>query len=429
MREAGKEVNIERFIAERISGKELSKQAISKPIVKIGIIGISTGMAVMLLTVSIVLGFKTEISKRITSLSAEILLKSRQGVSGTESSALLISDSVRTAIEALPFVKKVQKVAFKNGILKTDTENEGLLLKGVEEGSDLDFLGSKLIKGRLMDWPRHDICNEILISKSLADRLQLDCGKKILVFFIGQKQEYDSLTQKSYTRFEKRSRNFTVSGIFKTDFSDFDQSLGIIDLRHIQKLNYWNRGEAGAYEIKTTGIAGLEIQAEQVQEICGYGLSVQTVKDVYSNIFTWLDKLDVNGIIIVILMILVATVNMITALLILILERTTMVGLLKTLGLSGQRVRNIFLWISLRLIGRGLLIGNLVGIALCALQYKFEMVKLNPQTYYVDHVAMEFNWTYMLILNAGTLLVCMLMLLLPTLILNRLSPAKTLRFD
>jgi len=237
------------------------------------------------------------------------------------------------------------------------------------------------------------------------------------------------LMQQEYTSFEKRSRTFKVCGIFKTDFSDFDESLAIIDLRQIQKLNYWTAGEASAYEIKTGGLKHAEQEVESIQEICGYDFSVEGIRDVYYTIFIWLDKLDINGVIIVILMILVATVNMVTALLILILERSNMVGLLKTLGMPNLKVRNLFLWISLRLTGKGLLYGNLIGIGLCYLQYYFKIVKLNPETYYVEHVAIEINWLYFLYLNSGTLVVCFLVLLLPTMVLSRITPIKTLRLD
>ncbi|MBL7903361.1 MAG: ABC transporter permease [Bacteroidia bacterium] len=422
-------MNIEKFIADRISGEGLHKSNISKPIVKIGIIGIATGMAVMLLTVSIVLGFKKEISSKITGLSAEVVVKSAGTSSGNEPNPLLIEDSVLTAIKNLPYVKRVQKVGFKNGIIKTKTENEGIVLKGVDGDFDFSFLEKNLQTGVIPDYGGQEVSNAVFISRSLADKLALDTGAKLLVYFIVQKTTYDSLLDQEYTAFEKRARTFKICGIFKTDFSDFDESLAIIDLRQIQKLNYWSRGEGSAYEIKTTGLENAEQQVETIQEICGYSCSVEGIRDIYYTIFIWLDKLDINGVIIVILMILVATVNMVTALLILILERSNMVGLLKTLGMPNLRVRNLFLWISLRLTGKGLFYGNLAGIGLCLIQYYFKWVKLNPETYYVEHVAIELNWLYFLYLNLGTLVVCLLVLLLPTLVLSRLTPLKTLRLD
>jgi len=422
-------VNIEKFIADRISGEGLNKSSISKPIVKIGIIGIATGMAVMLLTVSIVLGFKKEISSKITGLNAEVVIKSAGQNSGNEPNPILLNDTALGAIRQLPYVKGIHKVGFKNGIIKTKTENQGIVLKGVDGTFDFTFLEKKLVDGKMPDYKGTEVSNEVFISRALADKLGLDTGAKLLVYFIAQKVSYDSLLQQEYTAFEKRARTFKICGIFKTDFSDFDESLAIIDLRQIQKLNYWSGGEASAYEVRTTGLENSEQQVETIQEICGYTYSVEGIRDVFYTIFIWLDKLDINGVIIVILMILVATVNMVTALLILILERSNMVGLLKTLGMPNLRVRNLFLWISLRLTGKGLLYGNIAGIGLCLIQYYFKLVKLNPETYYVEHVAIEINWMYFLYLNLGTLAVCLLVLLLPTLVLSRLTPVKTLRLD
>lgn len=386
-------------------------------------------MAVMLLTVGIVLGFKKEISSKITGLNAEVVIKSAGMSSGNEPHPVLLEDSVLRAIQHLPYVKKVQKVGFKNGIIKTKTENEGIVLKGVDGDFDFSFLEKNLVEGVLPDYKGSEVSNEVFISRALADKLALDTGAKLLVYFIAQKVAYDSLLKQEFTAFEKRTRTFKICGIFKTDFSDFDESLAIIDLRQIQKLNYWAGGEASAYEVRTTGLNNAEQQVETIQEICGYTFSVEGIRDIYYTIFIWLDKLDINGVIIVILMILVATVNMVTALLILILERSNMVGLLKTLGMPNLRVRNLFLWISLRLTGKGLLYGNIAGIGLCLIQYYFKIVKLNPETYYVEHVAIEINWMYFLYLNLGTLAVCLLVLLLPTLLLSRLTPVKTLRLD
>ncbi len=383
----------------------------------------------MLLTVSIVLGFKKEISSKIAGLNAEVVIKGGGVGTGNEPPPIVLDDSVLNAIVRLPFVKKIQKVGFKNGIIKTKTENEGIVLKGVDGNFDFTFLRKNLVAGRLPDYNSAEVSNEVFISRSLADKLALDTGGKLLVYFIAQKVSFDSLLQQEFTAFEKRSRTFRISGIFKTDFSDFDESLAIIDLRQVQNLNYWKGGEASAYEVRTTGLDHADQQVEAIQELCGYTFSVEGIRDLYYTIFIWLDKLDINGVIIVILMIMVATVNMVTALLILILERSNMVGLMKTLGMPNLRVRNLFLWIGFRLTGKGLLYGNLSGIGLCLLQYYFKIVKLNPETYYADHVAIELNWLYFLYLNLGTLLVCLLVLVLPTLVLNRLTPLKTLRLD
>jgi lipoprotein-releasing system permease protein len=422
-------LNAEKFIADRISSPGQGKGNISKPIVKIGIIGITLGVSVMLLTVSIVLGFKREIVNRITGLTTDIAISNINVNASNEPEPIRISADSLNGIRSLPFVEHIQPSAFKNGILKTGTENEGILLKGVTAGYDFSFLRQHLVAGRLPDFKPGETSKEVMISESLSRRLDLKVDGKMLVYFIVQHVVYDSAAGQDLVKYEHRSRNLQICGIFKTNFADFDERLSIVDLRQLQRLNYWDSSMVGNYEIKVKDFGKLEEATEQVQDLLGYSYDVNSVKAMYSNIFIWLDKLDINGIIIVVLMILVATMNMVTALLILILERTNMVGLVKALGMSNFSVRKLFLYISLRLIGKGLLWGNLIGIGLCLLQDYFKIARLDSDTYYVDHVAIQINWWYFLWLNLGTFITCGLMLFLPTLIVTKLTPIKTLKFD
>lgn len=422
-------MSVEKFIADKISQSGENKGNISKPIVKIGIIGITIGVSVMLLTVSIVLGFKKEIINKITGLTTHIAVSSINVNSSNEPEPISISTDTLKILEKLASVQHVQQTAFKNGILKTETENEGVILKGVGDDYDFTFLKSHLVAGRLPEFGAGETSKDIFISQSLAERLDLKLNGKMLIYFISQHVVYDSALQQDITKYEQRSRNLTICGIFKTNFADFDEKLTLVDIRQIQRLNYWDSNQVGSYEIKLKNFDNLQIDLEEIRDMCGYNYNVYSVKELYSNIFLWLDKLDINGVIVVVLMILVATINMITALLILILERTNMVGLIKALGMSNVSVRKIFLFISLKLIGRGLLWGNIIGIGLCLLQYYFKIAKLDSETYYVDFVAIEINWLYFLYLNVGTFIVCAAMLFLPTLIITKLTPIKTLKFD
>jgi len=422
-------VSVEKLIADKISGSDKSKGNISKPIVKIGIIGIVLGVSVMLLTVSIVLGFKRAITDKMTGLTTHIAIGSINVNPSNEPEPIVISEDTMKLLKSFPFIQNIQTTAFKNGILKTKTENEGILLKGVSRDYDFDFLKRHLIEGRLPEFNDSVTSKDILISEALSNKLDLKLNEKMLIYFISQHEVYDSVTGENLIKFEQRSRKLTICGIFKTSFADFDNNLTFVDIRQIQKLNYWNEKQVGNYEIRLKDFETLEESEEQIEELLGYNYNVNTVKEMYSNIFIWLDKLDINGVIIIVLMILVAVINMITALLILILERTNMVGLVKALGMTNTGVRRIFLHISLRLIGKGLLWGNIIGIGLCYLQYYFKIVELDSSTYYVDHVAIDINWMYFAILNAGTFVICVLMLFLPTLIITKLTPIKTLRFD
>jgi len=418
-----------KFIADRIFKSKQNKGNISKPIVKIGIIGIAVGLTVMILTVSIVLGFKQEITKRITGLTTEIAINNININPGNEPEPITISADSLNMLKALPFIEHIQASTFKNGLLKTEKENEGVLIKGIDANYDFTFLKAHLVEGRLPDLTSPEASKDIFISQTLAGKLDLKLNDKISIYFLSQHDVIDSISGSVIHQSEQRSRKFNICGIFKTDFTDFDEKLSLVDIRHLQKINYWQSNMVGNYEIKLKKFEHVDANLEVLKDILGYQYSVNSVKEIYANIFIWLDKLDVNGIIIVVLMILVATINMITALLILILERTNMIGLLKALGMGNTSVRNIFLRISYKLIGQGMIWGNVFGILLCWLQYHFKIVKLDSETYYVDYVAVQFNWTYIALLNVGTFVVCILMLILPTLIISRLTPLKTLKFD
>jgi lipoprotein-releasing system permease protein len=383
----------------------------------------------MLLTISIVIGFKKEITKKVTGLAADVSITNMSYGTNGEQIPLRISKDSLAMITKIPNVKHVQGTAHKNGIVKTKTENEGVLIKGIDANYDLEFINKHLISGRLPDLKTQDPGNDILISENLATRLNLKADDKFLVYFVVQHEVYDSIEKTNYTKFEQRSRNFKICGIYKTSFSDFDNDLTFTDVRHIQKLNYWQPEMFGAYEIKVKDFDDLDNTVLDLNDVISVNCQAISVKDNFSNIFIWLDKLDINGVIVIVLMIVVAVINMITALLILILERTNMVGMVKALGMNNVNVRKIFFYISIKLLGRGLIWGNIVGIGLCLLQYYFGWAKLDSSTYYVDKVIIDLNWLWYLILNIGTAGTCLVMLILPTLIITKITPIKTLRFD
>lgn len=422
-------MNVERFIASKITNSKNTEGKISKPIVKIGVIGVVIGVSVMILTVSIVLGFKKEITNKITGLTTHIAVSNVNINPSNEPEPVSLNQDTIQLLKKLPFVTCIQGTTLKNGILKTNAQNEGVVLKGVDENYDFSFIKKSIIEGDIPDYTDTLVKKDVLISKTLANKLDIKLNQKLIVYFIVQHVVYDSSANEEITKYEQRSRDFKVTGIYKSSFADFDDNLMIVDSRKIQTLNYWNTNQVAAYEIKVDNFDKLDIYTIHIQDFLGYNYSVNNVKVIYANIFVWLEKLDINGIIVIVLMILVATINMITALLILILERANMVGLVKALGMNNVSVRKIFIHISLKLIIKGMIIGNIVGICLCLLQRYHKLIKLDSAVYYVEHIAIDLNWTYILILNAGTFLICLLMLLLPTLILTKLTPIKTLKFD
>ncbi len=341
---------------------------------------------------------------------------------------ITISNDSLTNFKKLPYIKHIQPVAFKNGIIKTKTENEGVIIKGVDSVYNFEFLKDYLVEGQLPKI-QGEVSNEILISEPLAKKLEIKTGEKLLVYFLVQREITDSLTGQEFIKFEQRSRNFTICGIYKTSFADFDNNLAFGDIRQIQKLNYWKPHTAGNYEVLLKNPADLEKDSWNFSDELGLQYRLTTVRELYNTIFMWLDKLDVNGIIIIVLMLGVAVINMITALLILILERTNMIGLLKAMGMHNGGIRKIFFFISMKLFGRGLLWGNIVGVSLALIQYHWKIIKLDSSTYYVDSVAVDLCWDNYIWLNVGTVVVCTIFLFIPTLVISKITPVKSIRFE
>lgn len=375
------------------------------------------------------LGFKREIQNKLTGLNSAITISSTTVNNSQEQEPIRIQQDTLTRLRQQPGVTHIQGIAYKNGILKTEEENEGIVLKGVGADYDFGFLKNYLKTGVLPSFGDSSALQSILISESLAASMRLELGKKMLVYFVVQHVVTDSVTGTVYTKFEQRSRQFKIAGIFNTGFSDFDRNLAFIDLDQIRRLNYWTPDQVGSYEVSIGHFETLSEAQQATEETVGYGYRVETIVDSQNALFSWLDMIDVNGVIIITLMIMVAGINMITALLILILERTNMVGLVKSLGMSNVSVRRIFLNIAFHLLWRGMFWGNLAGLGLCAFQYFTRFVKLDSATYYIGYVAIEFNWLYIIGINVLTLVACLVLLIFPTLLVTRLTPVKTLRFS
>ncbi len=422
-------MSIEKLIADKITNSNTQSNAISKPIVKIGTIGVIIGVAVMILTLGVVLGFKKEIIKKITDLTAHVIISNININTSNEPDPIHISSDSLAMLKQFDFIRHVQPSSIKNAILKTNTTNEGVVIKGVDASYDFALIEANMLEGQIPVFSDDSVSKEVIISSSLATKLQIKLNQKFSVYFIIQRLVYDSTLNANIQKSEQRTRVFTVKGIFKNNFAEFDEYLIFADLKQLQKVNYWPQNCVGAYEVKIKDYDLLDGNTEALQDFFGYNYSVANVRQIYANIFIWLDKLDMNGVIIIVLMILVATINMITALLILILERTNMIGMLKSLGMSNTNVRKIFVRVSLKLILKGLFWGNLIGLTLCYIQKIWKPIKLNSDVYYVDFVAIDINWQLIALLNIGTFLTCFFMLLIPTIIISKLTPIKTLKFD
>ncbi|MCD6065900.1 MAG: transporter permease [Bacteroidetes bacterium] len=418
-------MNFHSFISAKISASSGGKKSIARPIVKIAVGGIALGIAVMIITLAIVTGFQNEIKSKVIGFGSHISIVKMDNNVSFEPQPIAQNQGFILDLRSQPYINYIQVFATKNGIIRTKTDNEGVVVKGVDKRYNWDFLQKNLKAGKVIDFADSASSKEILISQSIADKLNVGINDKLLVYFINKKPADDSV---NYTQYEQRVRDFRVCGIYDTGFEELDSKTVFADIRQIRRLNYWAPDQVGGFEIGISDLSKIDQVNDEVNEVIGYEYSAQSIKESNSGIFSWLDLMDSNAIIIISLMIAVAAINMISALLILILERTNMIGLLKALGSTNAGIRIIFLHQASRLIGKGLIAGNTIGIGLCLLQKYFHWIRLDKKVYYIDFVPVNFDIIHVLLLNVGTIVVCFLMMLLPTLVITRITPIKALRF-
>lgn len=408
-------MNLEYFIAKRLIVTKGGKSKISTPIVNIAITAIAIGIIMMLIAVATGLGLQQKIREKIAAFNGHIIVAN---FDSNEAEATLIpieSNSKTTAFfNSFSGVSHVQAVATKTGVIRTETDFEGIVFKGVGEDYNWKYMREYLIKGRLPKF-KGNITNEVLISQIIADRLQLQIGSNFHTYFM-KANGYNV-------------RSFKVVGIFNSGFQEFDRTIVIGDLRHVQRLNKWQANQVGAFEVFIRDFDQIDDVGSQLYDELPPSLDSKTIKEKYTYIFDWLKLFDINIVVILVIMILVATINMVVALLVLILERTQMIGILKALGATSFSVRKIFLYNALYLIVRGLFWGNLIGLLLLGGQYYFNIVQLNPENYYVNNAPVYFNWWYIGFINLTTIVVCFMVLLIPSFIITRISPIRAIRYQ
>ena len=411
-------MNLEYFIAKRLITAKHFKSSISAPIIKIAISAIAIGMVMMIVSVATGIGLQQKIRDKVSAFNGHVIISNYDN---NQSEVTLVPISKKQnfypKFNSVPEVTHIQAIASKAGIIRTETAFEGIILKGV--GTDYQWKNIKeyIVSGRLPDFSK-GLNNEVVISQFLANRLNLKVGDSFNTFFI--KEDQNQLPN---------SRRFKITGLFDSGFQEFDATYIIGDIRHIQRMNKWKPDEVGAFEVFVNDFNNIEAIGEKVYEQTTSTQDTQTIVEKYSYIFEWLKLFDFNIVIILGVMILVATINMVVALLVLILERTQMIGILKALGASNWSVRKTFLYNALYLIVRGLFWGNLIGISLLLIQQYFGIIQLNPENYYVNQAPVYFNWGYILLLNLLTVTVCFLVLLIPSYIITKISPVKAIRFD
>lgn len=407
-------MKFELFITRHIIGKE--KENLSRPAVRIGIISIALGLSVMILAIAILTGFQKEIRDKVSGFSAHITITSYDFNKSLESTPVLINQPFYPYLDTLDGIKHIQVFATKGGIMKTDEQMEGVILKGVGLDYDWSILKDWIVDGNVPVFNDSVRSTDILISSMIADKLGFRVGDDVRMYFLteGQKQP--------------RGRKFSVAGIYSSGFEDFDAHYIYGDIRQIQRLNNWSEDMVSGFEVFVDDFDRVEEMGQKVKSYIGYHLKMETVKQTEEQIFSWLELQDMNVIVIVVLMVVVAGFSMISALLILILEKTSMIGILKALGSRNASIRRIFIMNAAYIIGIGLLWGNLIGIGLCLLQMYFGVVPLPVESYYVSSVPIELSWSYILILNLGTFVFCTLMLLFPSYVITGITPVRAIRF-
>ena len=408
------QLNIPVFLASKILKASTGQKTTTRPVVTIAITGIALGVMAMLLSVMVVTGFRNEISDKVTGFMTHLRIHKFDANNSFEDSPISDQQPFLNKLRHTPGVKKVQAFANKACILKSKQEIQGIVLKGVSNDYDWTFFEKKIIEGHVPLFG-NETSNDVIISKNLAQKLQLKLNDSFLVFFIQK---------------DRKVRKLHITGIYNTGLSEeFDNIYLLCDLRLIRQVNNWKPDEVGGFEVQFNDFSQLEKLSPVVYSIVGYQLNVQTIKELNPQIFNWLELQNLNVWVIISLITLVAGITMISTLLIIVLENSRQIGLLKALGADDKLISTTFSYISLKILFKGLLIGNIAGLGLAFLQLQFGFISLPEESYYLTKVPINFTLTGFLLINAGTIFVCLLMMLIPSRIIAKINTIKVLRFD
>ena len=415
-------MNLPLYIARKIYADTGDRHKVSKPAMRIAIAGVAIGLAVMIVSVSVVFGFKHTIQDKVIGFGGHIQVADFMTLQNQEQYPIQMGHSMLRAIRSIPGVSHVQRFAMKQGILKTDSDFLGVAFKGIGADYDTTFIHQHMVEGSIPHFSDSVSTNSILISQRMADMLHLKAGGRVFAYFIDQQGV--------------RARRFTIAGIYRTNLTQYDRTICFTDLHTAVRLNGWESDQVTGAEVtvadlnRLNDVEGLFIDRVN-RSVDRYGATYtsKTIQEVNPQIFHWLNLLDLNVWIILALMVAVAGVNMVSGLLIIILERTTMIGVLKALGARNRMVRRVFLWFAVFIIGRGLLWGDGIALALLLLQRYTGLVRLDPTTYYVDTAPVEINIPIILLLNLVTLLVSVLVLIGPSYLVSHIHPAKSMRYE
>ena len=410
------------FVARRIYRSKEGEKEVSKPAVLIAMWGIAIGLAVMIVAVAVVIGFKHEVRDKVVGIGSDIAITNFDAQKSYETVPVVAGDSLLDALRSMEGVKHVQRYSTKPGMIMTEDNFLGMVLKGVSQEYDWKFLKEHLQEGEIPSFTDSASTNRTLVSRTIANKLNLKLGDKLYTYYISAENV--------------RARRLEVAGIYQTNFSIYDDMFLLTDLYTVNRLNAWQVDQASGIELEVADVSRLEetkeaisAEVDMLKDRYGATYYTQTVEESNPQIFAWLDLLDMNVWVILILMTGVAGFTMISGLLIIILERTNMIGVLKALGADNLAIRKVFLSFSVFLIGRGMLWGNIIGLLFVFIQSQFHLFKLDPSIYYVDSVPVAFNLWWWVLLNVCSLLASVLMLVGPSYLIAHIHPAKSIRFE
>jgi len=407
-------VNLPVFIANRLSGKD--KEKLSGPVIRIAVLTIALGIAVMIIAVSVLIGFQTEIRNKVIGFSAHIKIDNFDANESYETFPVSTDQSFYPELEEVEGIRHIQIFGLKAGIIKTADQLHGVLLKGISDDFDWNFFEKYLVSGSTFQEFDSMTSSELLISDAISSKLKLNVGDEVRMYFL------------SGSEAQPRGRKFAVSGIFETGLEEFDEVYVIGDIRNIQSLNNWSDDMASGFEVFIDDFKSLDEMEQIVYLATGYDLNTETITSAYPQIFDWLRLMDINVVIILILMILVAGITIISTLLIMILERTNMIGVLKALGIKNKELREMFIYLTARIVIKGMLWGNLVGIGIVVIQHYTKAIPLKEESYYISYVPVTLYIFDVLMINGLTFLMCLLLVLIPGYIIGRITPVKAIRY-
>jgi len=417
-------MNTELFIAKRLFFDKANKKHLSQRIIRIALIGIALGLMVMIISVSVVTGFKKEVRNKVIGFGSHIQIVNYDSNSSYETQPVSKDQPFLDDIRSIPGIKYIQPFATKPGMIKTDEFIQGIVFKGVDESYNWDFFSKNLVDGRLPAISDSGRVNEIILSDEVSKLLRLKLNDRAVFYFINENEVIPRMLQ------------LTVCGIYHTGFEEFDKLFILGDIKQIQRLNDWRTDQITGFEVVVDDFNKIDNIEQEIRSFVirfrdkdADVLRTENITRMYPQIFDWLAILDMNVWIILLLMVIVAAFNMVSGLLVLILERATMIGVLKAMGSPGWSIRKIFIYLSVFLTGRGMLWGNLVGIAIIGVQNLTHLIRLDPSTYYVEFVPMNFSVLHLLLLNLGTITVTSLILIIPSWFISKISPDKSIRFD